>query len=97
MRLQNEREVEIGAMLLPHRGLVDGAHASAFLRASEQAAIDTAEYFLALMRQGLSDDAILARYTDAVYTDDVQKTYPPDAFRLNSSIMIALIRREIGN
>ena len=91
------RELDIGTMLLPHRGLVDGAHASAFLRASEQAAIDTAEYFLGLIRQGLSDDEILARYTDAVYTDDVQKTYPPDAFRLNSSIMIALVRREIGN
>jgi len=86
---------DIGTMLLPHRGLVDGIRAAEFLRCSEQAARDTADYFLGLMRQGLSDDAILARYTDAVYTDDVQKTYPPDAFRLNSSIMIALVRREV--
>ncbi len=88
------RELDIDAMLLPHRGLVDGIRAAEFLHRSEQATLDTAEYFLGLMEQGLSDDEILARYTDAVYTSAVRDTYPPDAFRLNSSIMIALVRRE---
>ena len=89
------RGLTISAMLLPHRGLIDGARASDFLRRSEQAAIDTAEYFLHWMKQGLSDDEILVRYTDSVYTEEVRDTYPPDAFRLNSSIMIALVRREV--
>ena len=89
------RGLTISAMLLPHRGLIDGARASDFLRHSEQAAIDTADYFLHWMKQGLSDDEILVRYTDSVYTEEVRDTYPPDAFRLNSSIMIALVRREV--
>lgn len=91
------KALDIHAMLLPHRGLISGTAAAEFLCRSEQAAVETAEYFLDLIGRGLSDDEILARYTDTVYTDAVRETYPPDAFRLNSSIMIALIRRELGS
>ena len=88
------KSLPIDAMLLPHHGLIGGAAAAEFLLRSEQAARETADRFARMISAGMTDAEILAQYTDEIYTDAVRQTYPPDAFALNSSIMIALIRRE---
>ena len=46
---------------------------------------------------GADDREILSRYEALFYTDTIRPVYPPDAFRLNTSIMIALIRRECAD
>lgn len=88
------RTLDISAMLLPHYGLIPRASAQEFLARSEQSTRDTAELVLRLIDDGADDAEILALYEARFYTDDMHAVYPPDAFRLNTSIMIALIRRE---
>ena len=88
------RTLDISAMLLPHWGLIDRTSVREFLDRSEQSTRETAALVLRLISDGADDAEILARYEARFYTDEMHAVYPPDAFRLNTSIMIALIRRE---
>lgn len=86
--------LDIRHMLIPHFGLIGADEAKTYLSRSEQVTRETAESFLSLMKRGLDDAEILDRYRRNVYTDEIAPFYPEDAFLLNSSIMISLIRRE---
>ena len=90
------RQLDITAMLLPHWGLIAGADAPVFLDRSEAAVRETAEWVLGCIRRGMDDARILDEYTARIYSDSLSEAYPPDAFRLNSSIMIGIIRREMA-
>ena len=89
------RELDISAMLLPHWGLITGNAVQKFLSASERVTRETAEWIFERVQKGWSDEEILSEYTAHVYSTSLAEAYPPDAFRLNSSIMIALVRREM--
>ena len=91
------KSLDISAMLLPHYGLIDRAASAEFLARSEQSTRDTAAFVLRLIADGADDREILSRYEALFYTDTIRPVYPPDAFRLNTSIMIALIRRECAD
>ncbi len=91
------RSLDIDAMLLPHHGLVGRDAAARFLARSEQNTRETADCILRLINEGADDGEILRRYEAQYYTDAVREKYPPDAFRLNTSIMIGVVRREMRN
>ena len=90
------KTLDIAAMLLPHYGLIDRAAAAEFLVRSEQSTHETADYIRQRIDAGADDAEILAQYEARFYTDAVRETYPPDAFRLNTSIMIGVVRREMS-
>ena len=90
------KTLDVGAMLLPHYGLIGRAASAEFLERSEQSARDTADFILQLIKAGADDTEILSRYETAFYTDIICPVYPIDAFRLNTSLMIALVRRELA-
>ena len=90
------RELDITAMLLPHRGLITGAAVTTFLSESERVTRETAAWILDRIHAGMTDEEILSAYTARVYVPALHQAYPPDAFRLNSSIMIGVVRRELG-
>ena len=91
------KTLAIDAMLLPHHGLVGREQAAEFLARSEQSTRETADCILRLIDDGADNGEILARYEERFYTDAVREKYPPDAFRLNTSIMIGVVRREMRN
>lgn len=88
------RSLEIESILLPHYGVVNRAEAAVYLDRSEGVTIQTARTIQRLLRSGRSDEEILAFLTETTYRPNVRPTYPPDAFALNTRIMIALIRTE---
>lgn len=89
------KSMDIDYMLLPHYGVVDKEETKRFLKNSEWIFRDTAEKIVALYRAGGTVDDALAYYKDRFYKKNVKPTYPINAFNLNTSIMIELIKKEL--
>lgn len=89
------KQMDIEYMLLPHYGVVDREEAKRFLTNAEWTFRDTAEKIVALYKAGKTIDDALTYYKDRFYKDNVKPTYPIDAFQLNTSIMVKLIKKEL--
>ena len=88
-------ELDIDAMVIPHYGLVSGEEAREYLRRGEETAQKSAEMIQTQIAQGKSNEEILEYLTDVLYTEQVRPSYPYDAFRMNTEIMVNLIRKEL--
>ena len=82
-------------MLLPHYGVVEGEELQVYLERSEAVVKETAEQIVTLFRAGKSAEEILEILTEHSYPAHVREVYPIDAYRLNTSIIIELVRREL--
>ena len=88
-------ELDIDSMVIPHYGPVSGEEAQEYLRRGEETARKSAEMIRAQIAQGKSNEEILEYLTDVLYTEQVRPSYPYDAFRMNTEIMVNLIRKEL--
>lgn len=88
------KQLEIENILLPHYGVVDREEAEGYLENSEAATVETAQKMLSMLKEGKTKEEILAFFEERDYRENVKPTYPIDAFRLNTSIMIEQIRKE---
>lgn len=88
-------DLDIRQMLIPHYGVVSEAEAREYLANGEKTARESAEMILSRLGQGSTTEEILEYMTDILYTDQVRQSYPYAAFRMNTKIMIDLIRREL--
>lgn len=88
-------KLDIRQVLLPHFGVVSGEEAQNYLKQGEQAAHRVSRMILELLTLGKTTEEILAYMTEVLYTDEVKPAYPYDAYRMNSEIMINLIRKEL--
>lgn len=89
------KQMDIEYMLLPHYGVANKEETKRFLTNAEWTFRDTAEKIVALYKSGKTVEDAMAYYKDRFYKDNVKPTYPIDAFQLNTSIMIELIRKEL--
>ena len=87
-------KLNIESLLIPHYGIVSGDEAKGFLKNSERTAREFAKKLKEIFAAGGSDEDALDYCREHIYLDFVRPTYPIDAFLLNSSIMIRLIRKE---
>ena len=88
-------EMDIDQMLLPHYGVVSGVEARDYLANGVQTAQRTANMILEQLVLGKTTEEILEYLTEVLYTDQVKPAYPYAAFRLNTEIMINLVRKEL--
>ena len=88
-------EMDIDQMLLPHYGVVSGAEARDYLANGQKTAQQTADLILGQLAQGKTTEEILEYLTEILYTDRVKPAYPYAAFRMNTEIMINLVRKEL--
>lgn len=89
------KQMDIDFMLLPHYGVVDKEETKRFLTNAEWTFRDTAAKIVELYKAGGTEEEALAYYKERFYKENVIPTYPVDAFKLNTSIMIALIQKEL--
>ncbi len=87
--------LDIESFLVPHYGLIIGEEAAQFLENSQAALINTAENVVRILSSGGTDKDALKYFEDNFYTDTIRPAYPIDAFLLNTSIMIELIKKEL--
>ena len=88
-------KLDIRQVLLPHYGVVSGEEAQNYLIKGEQAAHRVSHMILEQLTSEKTTEEILAHMTNVLYTDEVKPAYPYDAYRMNSEIMINLIRKEL--
>lgn len=90
------RALDIRSILLPHYGLVEGAEAAAYLENAERVFREAVETIKAQLRSGKTREEIAAFLEARDYRENVRPTYPIDAYRLNTGIMISLIQQELS-
>lgn len=91
------KQMDIDYMLLPHYGVADKERTQRFLTKAERSFRDTAEKIVAIFKVGGTVEDGIEYYKERFYKDNVKPTYPVDAFRLNTSIMVELIKKELVN
>ncbi len=87
--------LDIENFLVPHYGLLTKEEAEHFLENSQKALRITAENVVEILTSGGTDKDALKYFEDNFYTDTIRPAYPIDAFLLNTSIMIELIKKEL--
>lgn len=88
------KQLDVESILLPHYGVVGKTEAAEYFEKAESVSIATAQRIKQLLLSGRSHEEI-AEYLEKIqYRDNVAPSYPVDAFRLNTGIMIEMIRRE---
>ena len=88
-------ELDVHAMVIPHYGPVSGEEAREYLRCGEETARKNAELIRAQIAEGKTNEEILEYLTEELYIEQVKPCYPYDAFRMNTEIMINLVRKEL--
>lgn len=89
------KSLDINGILIPHYGVVEREEAAAYLENSERASVAAAEEIKAMLLSGASKAQVACHLEKTVYNETVAPTYPIDAYRLNTSIMIDLIEKEL--
>ena len=89
------KELDVEYMLVPHYGLLNKQETKFFLENSEKVLRKTAEHVVEIFENGGTSDDALKFFEENFYTDTIRPTYPIDAFLLNTSIMIELIKKEL--
>ena len=93
--IEKAENMAIDSILVPHHGLLDPETTRIYLKNCRRAAQNTAEEIANLLESGGTDEDALALFIRTYYRDDVRERYPVDAMKLNTSIMIGLIRKEL--
>ena len=93
--IRRAKELEIDQMLIPHYGPVSGKEVREYLAQGEKIAKESADLILNQLKAGKSTQEILEYLTELLYTEKVKVGYPYDAFRMNTEIMINLVRKEL--
>jgi len=89
------KQMDIDYMLLPHYGVADKERTKRFLTKAERSFRDTAEKIVAIFKAGGTVEDGIEYYKEHFYKDNVKPTYPVNAFQLNTSIMVELIKKEL--
>lgn len=92
---ERARALDIDSVLLPHYGLIGRDEAKKFLTESEKVTRDTAERIKNILENGGSSEDAIADFKERFYKGNVKIIYPVDAFNLNTSITVELVRREL--
>ena len=87
--------LEIDQMVIPHYGPVSGEEARDYLANGEKTARQSAGMILEWVRQGKTTEEILEYLTEVLYSEAVRPGYPYAAFRMNTEIMINLVKKEL--
>ena len=93
--IRKAKQLDIRQILLPHYGPVSDAEAHDYLSNGEAVAQRISRLIMDLLTMGKSTEEIMLPLTELLYTERVRPIYPYDAYRLNSEIMIELIRKEL--
>ena len=92
--IEKVHELDVERILIPHFGVLEGEMTQLYLKMSRKNTVQVAEDFMELIKEGKSDDEILEFYKAKYYRDEVRVSYPEDAMKLNTGIMIRLIKKE---
>lgn len=87
--------LDVESILVPHFGLLEGDKAKLYIKKAKESAVSAANWILESLNNNVSKTEITNKFIEKVYHGYVKEIYPIDALKLNTSIMIDLIEREL--
>lgn len=93
--IERVKKLDIDYLLAPHYGILNEEQTSYFLGNMKSANEETAQFILSLLREGRTHEEIFELFVKKYRKDYMKEIYPIDAMKLNTSIMIKLIEKEL--
>ena len=93
--IRRARELKIDNIVIPHIGLLDKAETEFYLSEAEAALTEAVTEIRDILVSGGTDEDAIEHFRKKYYTGSVLRSYPPDAFLLNTGITVNLVRREL--
>lgn len=93
--IQKVKHLPVLQLLSPHLGLLSAEQTAFFLENMEKSNREAADFLLKLLKSGLSDQQIVQKFLDRFCHGYIKAIYPEEAARLNTSIIVTLIRKEL--
>lgn len=85
----------IEQLLAPHFGILNREQTDYFLKNARRCSVEAAELILSCLKSGKNDEDIIDVFKEKYWKGYIKDIYPIDAMKLNTSIMIGLIRKEL--
>ncbi len=85
--------LDIQSILPPHFRLLDPEETQSFLSEGKRVLLECEEKITSILKNGGNDEDAFEYFKKTYYKDEVKPYYPPDAFRLNTEIIIRLIKK----
>lgn len=93
--IEKVEKLNINSIVIPHFGLLDKNQTEFFLKNMKSAAQGLAQELLDSIKKGYSDEEIIEQFKDKYWHGYIKEISPIDAFKLNASITLQLIRNEL--
>lgn len=85
--------MEVESFLSPHLGLLNAEQRDFFLQNARAAAVAGRDFILQRVAAGMDNEAIFADFREAYANKRTAAGYPPAAMRMNTMIMIEMLKR----
>ncbi len=92
--IRRVEELDIEQILVPHVGLLDKKQTRLYLDLAKKSAVSAAETIWSMLSAGSGKEEIFGWFKETYYHGYIKEIYPMDAMKLNTEIMIELLRRE---
>lgn len=86
--------LDIESILVSHHGVLHGENAKQYIKDVRKSTVEIAEWIVGLLRDGVSKEDIIEGYKDRYYHGIVRRMYPIDALKLNTGIIVDLLKKE---
>ena len=93
--IRRARELEIENIVIPHIGLLDRSETAFYLSAAEESLTEAVMEIRDILAAGGTHEDAIEHFREKYYTGSVLRSYPPDAFALNTGITVSLVEREL--
>ena len=93
--MEKIEQLNISSIVAPHLGLLNKTQTEFFLKNMKSSLQNESLNILDSMKNGLSNEEILAQFKEKFWHGYIKEIYPEDAAELNTSITIRLIRNEL--
>lgn len=93
--IRRARELDIDNIVIPHIGVLDKAETSFYLENAEAALTEAVMGIRDILIAGGSHDDAIEYFREKYYRGSVLRSYPTDAFELNTGITVNLVEREL--
>ena len=93
--IRRARQLKIDNIVIPHIGLLDKAETEFYLSGAEEALTEAVMGIRDILAAGGTHEAAIEYFREKYYTGSILRSYPPDAFLLNTGITVNLVEREL--
>lgn len=93
--IRRARELQIENIVIPHIGLLDKTETEFYLANAEASLTEAVTEIRDILAGGGSHEDAIEHFREKYYKGSVLRSYPPDAFELNTGITVNLVEREL--